>query len=223
MAGGRGMRLHPLTEKLPKPMLQVGTKPMLQGVIEGLVGQGFPDIILAVHYKAKLIEGYFGDGSQFNANIKYIHEKKPLGTAGALRLLPTLKGSVIVANADIITDVDYNDLMRFHNDSGTLATICLALHQYQVPFGVAQVDGEMVYRIDEKPIENFQVNAGIYVIHPTLVDMVPPSGAFDMPELLTRAMEKKTVDGGPTVSGYVLSGRWADVGTFEAYNQANNG
>ena len=222
MAGGRGQRLHPLTEHTPKPMLQVGQKPMLETIIEGLVGQGFDDIILAVHYKADLISDHFGDGARFNAAIGYIYEKEPLGTAGALRLLPTdLEGSVIVVNADIITDLDYNDLMKFHNESGTLATICLALHQYQVPFGVAKVAGDKVYHIDEKPISNFQVNAGIYVIHPFLIDLIPREKRYDMPDLLEDALNKKAVDGAPTVSGYVLSGCWADVGTFEAYREAN--
>lgn len=209
MAGGRGLRLHPLTQKTPKPMLRVGSRPILETIIDKCVAQEFRRFILCVSYKAELIESYFGDGSSRGLDISYIREGEPLGTAGALRFLKTTN-PFIVHNADIVADVDYADLMEAHEKSGFEATAALALHQHQVPFGVAVMDGERIARIDEKPIECFSVAAGIYVLPPHAPRLIP-EGPMDMPSLLEKM----------SVGSYPIEGFWADVGHFESLAAAH--
>lgn len=210
MAGGRGTRLHPLTETRPKPLLEVGRKPILQTILEGFTRQGFTDIHLAVNYKAELIQAYFDDGSAFNCRISYIHETEPLGTGGALRHL-SFDEPVIVSNADVLTVVDYAHLAASHASSGCLATVCTALYQHQIHYGVVDsVDGRLV-RLREKPIENFQVNAGIYVISPAAL-LAAPAGRFDITELLSAQ---------PSVNVYPLADYWIDIGRFEDLTRAH--
>lgn len=203
MAGGRGERLRPLTDHEPKPMLRLGTKPILECVLDRFIAQGFRDFILSVHYRAALIEGYFGDGSKWGVAIRYVHETEPLGTAGALGLLPPLDGPFIVANADVIADIDYADLLAFHDGSGAEATMCAALYQHQVPYGVLEVRGQFLAGVREKPIQSWAVNAGVYVLDPGLLPGI--KGRCDMPDLLRPL----------GVAVYQLDGFWSDVGRFE--------
>lgn len=210
MAGGRGERLHALTQHTPKPLLPVGDKPMVESIIEGFRDQGFRRIWLCVHYKAELIERYFGDGARLGVKIRYTHEAEPLGTGGALRLLPRFEVPVIVSNADILTRVPYGQLMEFHARSNAQATVCLALHQHQVEFGVAEVEGERLVGIREKPIVNYHVNGGIYVLEPSAVEQAP-EGAFDMPDLIGR-LER--------VAAYPIHDYWRDVGRFNDLEKA---
>lgn len=209
MAGGRGMRLHPLTQKLPKPMLRVGSKPIIESIIDKFAAQGFKRITLCVGYLAELIEGHFGDGSSRGLDITYIHEGEPLGTAGALKFFkPTIP--FIVHNADVIADVDFNDLMSAHKDRGYDATACLALYQHQIPFGVAVVQDDRIIEIREKPIENVSVVAGIYVLPPHAQQLIS-DGPMNMPDLL----------GLMSVGSYSIEGSWFDVGHFESLAVAN--
>tara|TARA_Y100000310_G_scaffold54016_1_gene49536 strand:- start:599 stop:1252 length:654 start_codon:yes stop_codon:yes gene_type:complete len=210
MAGGRGMRLHPLTDHTPKPMLPVGGKPMVEEVIDGFIAQGFDTFVLTTHYKAELIENYLWDGSQKGCRINYIREDTPQGTAGALRDVRAM-GPIIVCNCDIQATIDYDDLLVHHAESGADATMCLALHQHQIPFGVVNIDDGRLKGIDEKPILNYSVSAGINVLEPWTYDDIP-EGPYDMPDLLMNA---------GSVVPYYISGHWADIGTFEAYNGAN--
>ena len=159
--------------------------------------------MLAVHYRHQLIEDYFGDGDRLGVRIKYIRETEPLGTAGALREVRTDQ-SFIVSNADIIADVDYTDLLRVHAVSGKDATACLGLHQQQIPFGVAEVREDGTLTVREKPIENFNVLAGIYVLPEWAPSTV--QGPTDMPDLLARMK----------VGTYAIRGFWMDVGHFES-------
>ena len=217
MAGGRGQRLHPLTEHTPKPMLPVHGKPMVEEVIDGFIAQGFKDFVLTTHYKAELIENYLWDGSAKGCKISYIREPEPLGTVGALRNLKS-DGSVIVCNADIQATVDYNHLLTHHAGACVKATVCLALYQHQIPYGVyidrrdtaIELTGGESFSILEKPIKNYSVVAGIYVLEPSVFSDIP-EGPYDMPDLLA----------GTTVAPYHLTGHWADIGTFESYNGAN--
>ena len=209
MAGGKGLRLHPLTQKVPKPLLMVGSKPILETIIDRFISQGFRRFVLCLGYKAELIEKYFGDGAG-KCVITYIHEHEPLGTAGALRFFKPMNQPFIVQNADIIADVDYNNLIAVHRTQGYDATVALALYQHQVPFGVAISEGKQVLRIDEKPIESFQINAGIYVLPPN-APMLLAEGPSDMPELLNEL----------SVGTYPISGFWCDVGHFESLAVAN--
>ena len=209
MCGGRGQRLHPLTEKTPKPLLRVGTHPILETIITEFAQQGFRKIWLAVNYHADLIEGYFGKGRN-GVNIKYLHETEPLGTGGALALLPKFNVPFIVSNADVLTKISYGHLMEAHAQSGALATVCTALHQQQIPYGIVS-NGDAGFSIREKPIENFQVNAGIYVVEPSALDQMP-KGRFDMPEFLM-GLDKVNI--------FPIEDYWYDIGGFEEYARAN--
>ena len=215
MAGGRGLRLHPLTEHTPKPMLRVGSKPLLESLIGQFRAQGFREFVLCVNYKADLIEGYFGSGGG-DFNITYVHETEPLGTAGALRLMMPPAGPFIVANADVLTRVDYAELVMFHVKHSAAATVCLALHQYQVPYGVVEVDGERFVDVQEKPIQNYPVAAGVYVMSPSVLRQIP-EGRMDMPDLIL-----KVRDAGGMVMTYPINEPWLDVGTFASLEQARS-
>lgn len=214
MAGGRGLRLHPLTEKIPKPMLHVGDKPIIQQIMEGFLDQGFNRFVFCVGYKAEVIRGYFGNGKQFGAEISYIQDPagEPMGTAGALRFIGlSATSQTIVQNADILTHVDYSDLLKFHSGRNADATMCAANHMYQVPYGVLNIAGDyMIAPSDEKPIKSWPVNAGIYVLSERALAAIP-EGASDMPDLLDRL---------PTVAVYQISNHWTDVGTFESLDRA---
>ena len=217
MAGGRGLRLHPLTIHSPKSMLEVGKKPMLETLIHGFADQGFDKFTLCVHYKAELIEGYFRDGSSMGVNIEYVREPYPMGTAGALGLMPRPERPFIVINADVLTRLDYVGLLAFHESCGTLATVCLALHQYQIPYGVPKLEGDRIVEIAEKPILNTAVSAGIYVLSPEALDEIP-EGPSDMPDLLQSLMKKS--NGTTAVTSYCLTEYWMDVGTFSDLTKA---
>ena len=210
MAGGLGLRLHPLTLKTPKPLLRVGSKPILETIIDKFIAQGFRRFTLCVNYKAELIERYFGDGHEKNCVITYIHESEYLGTAGALKFFHPMNQPFIVQNADIIADIDYNDMMRAHKEHGHDATIALGLFQFQIPYGVVKTEGSIVVRVEEKPIESHLVNAGIYVLPPKAAQMIP-NGHYDMPDLLNNM----------TAGVYPIEGTWLDIGHWESLAVAN--
>ena len=205
MAGGRGTRLHGLTQNTPKPMLRVGTKPMIQSLMEQFAAQNFRDFTLCVCYMADVITGYFEDGAKFGWRVDYVREADPLGTAGALRLLNPRSDPFIVMNADVRADIDFNDLLRFHVEQGREATVCAGLYQHQIPFGVLDIEGNLLARSHEKPIRNYPVNAGIYVL-PASACRTLPKGASDMPQLLAQY----------ETSVYEIEGQWHDVGHFDS-------
>ena len=211
MAGGRGLRLHPLTEHAPKPMLKVGGRPILEQIIDGFATQGFRQLWLCVNYKAELIVKHFGDGTSRGIKIKYVHETEPLGTAGALRLLPPFDRPFIVSNADVLTRIKYGDLMEFHARSNADLTMCLGLYQYQVPYGVAEIEDDRLTDLREKPIESWPVNAGIYVVEPRAIENAP-EGRFDMTDVIARLRN---------VATYQIEGFWVDIGAFQDLATAN--
>lgn len=211
MAGGRGERLRSLTDKRPKPMLKVGGKPILEEIIDGFAAQGFRKFWLCVNYKRELIEDYFGNGESRGLKIKYTHEAEPLGTAGPLRLLPKFDIPFIVSNSDVLARLSYGELMEFHARSNADITITLGLHQYQVPYGVAEFDNGEFVGLREKPIQNIPVNGGIYVLEPRMTAKIP-QGKFDMPDLV--GLAEKT-------AAYPIQGYWTDVGHFEDLARAN--
>jgi len=210
MAGGRGLRLHPITDKTPKPMLKVGSKPIIRTIVDGFVSQGFTDITLALNYKADLIREYFST-TECGANITYILEKDPLGTGGAVTLMPK-DDSFIVSNADVMTKISYLDLAEHHASSGCMATICVALHQQQVHFGVVASTASRLNDIQEKPIKSFQVNAGIYVFSPEAIEFAP-RGPFPITDLLM------SLPAG-SVNVYCIEDFWLDLGRFEDLGRA---
>lgn len=216
MAGGLGTRLRPLTDKIPKPLLKVGAKPILETILESFLDSGFHKFFFAVNYKSQMIEEYFGDGSRFGAEIEYLHEKKRMGTAGALYFLPQIpKSPIIVMNGDLLTKVDFGELLDYHMEQGAAATMAVREYNYQVPYGVIDFDGEKITGIREKPSYSVFVNAGIYVLSPEAVVRVDREEFFDMPQLfdeLVAAGEKTTV--------YPVREYWLDIGRLDDFQRA---
>lgn len=219
MAGGFGKRLAPLTNKTPKPLLKVGDKPILENVINQFIDAGFYDFYISTHYRAEMVQEYFGDGSNLNVSIKYIYEDAPLGTAGSLGLLPDNipKLPILMMNGDLLTNVDLKELLRFHLEEGEDATMCVREYDFQVPYGVVETNGKHVISIEEKPIHRFFVNAGIYVLNPSILDMVDGKSYIDMPQLL----EQKIRESGK-VSMFPVHEYWLDIGQIDEFDQAQS-
>jgi dTDP-glucose pyrophosphorylase len=220
MAGGRGQRLRPLTDDTPKPMLRIAGRPILQIIVENLVQQGFTDFYISVNYKRDIVRKHFGDGTAWGARIRYVEEEEsqPLGTAGALSLIPELpKHPMIVMNGDILTKVAFGSLLDFHHEHGSVATMCVRDYFVQVPFGVIELDEHRLSEIVVKPVHRFLVNAGIYVLEPSAVAMVPAGAAFDMPSLFERLAKERR-----QASVFPITEYWLDIGRMDDFNKAND-
>jgi dTDP-glucose pyrophosphorylase len=218
MAGGKGSRLRPYTEDCPKPMLEVNGKPMLQHIIERARNQGFYNFFLAVNYLAHKIEDFFEDGRQFNVQINYLRETTTLGTAGALSLLPqALSEHIVVTNGDIITDVNYSDVLAFHKRQSADATMVVRLHEWKHPFGVVRVDGSKIIAFEEKPVMQSYINAGVYALSKKTVSLLELEEFCDMPELFQRARST-----GLSTLAYPMHETWIDVGRHDDLLIANS-
>ena len=218
MAGGTGTRLRPLTENSPKPLLTVGDKPLLESIIEKFLQQGFSRFFISVNYLADSIKDHFGDGAKWGAKIQYLEEDKPLGTAGALALLPDKPATpVIVMNGDLVTRVNFQNVLDFHVAQNSCATMCVREYDFQVPFGVVGTKDAMIERIDEKPVHTFFVNAGIYVIEPDVLDFVPKNQAFNMTELFDHLMKQSR-----PVAAFPVHEYWMDIGRLDDFQRAND-
>ena len=216
MAGGLGTRLRPLTDKVPKPLLKVGSKPILETIIENFIDSGFYRFYLSVNYKSEMIEKYFGDGSNFGVEINYIHEKKRMGTAGALYFLPEmLKEPAIVMNGDLLTKVDFGDFLDFHREARAIATMGVREYSYQVPYGVIDYNGNGIVKICEKPSHQYLVNAGMYVLSPEAVAYVQEEKFLDMPDLFNKLIENKE-----KTTVYPVREYWMDIGRIDEFEQA---
>ena len=212
MAGGLGSRLKPLTDTVPKPLLPIGGRPLLEIIIENFVRQGFERFFLAVNYKAEMIQNHFGDGSRFGVSIEYLSESERLGTAGALRLLPQRSSvPVIIINGDILTTLDARLLLMFHRERHAPATLCVCEHSWRVPYGVVVADQQGSFQgIEEKPTRRELISAGINVLSPDALDLVTKSGPMDMPELMHAVSVKL---GPPAI--YPLREYWLDIGRLD--------
>ncbi|MFD2705614.1 nucleotidyltransferase family protein [Salibacterium lacus] len=218
MAGGLGTRLRPLTETMPKPLLKIGEKPILEIIIESFKMYGFTDIYLCVNYKRELIKDYFQDGRSFGVSITYIDESINLGTAGPLSLLEDeIKEPFFVMNADLLTTINFEQLLRFHEDNQSYGTMCVREYEFQVPYGVIRTNGDQLTSIEEKPLHKEFVNAGIYVLDPELLQLIPYNQFYDMPELFRKMMEQNY-----SLSAFPLREYWLDIGRYDDYQQANN-
>lgn len=216
MAGGLGTRLRPLTENCPKPMLPIGDKPILESILENFVEQGFRRFFISVNYRAEMIRNHFGDGSRWGASIEYLHEDKPLGTAGALSLLPEVPDKpFFVMNGDLLTRANFDGMLRFHQEHEATATMAVREYDFQVPYGVVCLDEERIVAIEEKPVKRFFVSAGIYILDPTALDYIPAGNVLDMPVLFEKLMHA----GRPT-SAYPLREYWLDIGRLEEFERA---
>lgn len=216
MAGGKGTRLRPHTEHCPKPMLPVGDKPMLEHIIDRAMSQGFNHFMLAIHYLGHMVEDYFGDGSRMNARIEYIREQAPLGTAGALGLLDRRPDApFVVTNGDVLTDINYADLLDFHIRQQAAATMAVRIHEWQHPFGVVQTKGLDIIGFEEKPVARTHINAGVYVLSPAALNELSANEHCDMPMLIERLQVRSL----RTVA-YPMHEPWLDVGRPSDYEMA---
>jgi dTDP-glucose pyrophosphorylase len=208
MAGGQGTRLRPHTENCPKPMLPLGDRPMLEHIIERAKLDGFKHFVIAIHYLGHMIEEYFGDGSRFQVQIDYLREDSPLGTAGAISLIaPRPNVPFIVTNGDVITDINYGELLDFHIRQEATATMAVRIHEWQHPFGVIKIQGLDIIGIEEKPISRSYINAGVYAFDSDALDVLNEDDYCDMPTLFERLKVKKN----RTVV-YPMHEPWLDVG-----------
>lgn len=216
MVGGLGSRLQPLTNTCPKPLLQIGSKPILETIIENFVEYGFKDFYFAVNYKANMIREYFGDGSQYGVQIQYLNEEKRMGTAGALSLLPQKpKDPILVMNGDLLTKVNFQHLLDFHIDHQSKVTMCVREYSYQIPYGVIGLQQGRIKQIQEKPICTSFVNAGIYVINPEVLEMIPENTFYDMPELFKEVIEQNY-----QASAFPIREYWMDIGQMDDFQKA---
>jgi NDP-sugar pyrophosphorylase family protein len=219
MAGGKGTRLHPQTENCPKPLLPVGGKPVLEHIIDRAKIEGFSHFILAVHHLGHMIEAYFGNGDAFGVKIEYIREESPLGTAGALSLLDPLPNSAfVVTNGDVLTDIHYGELLDFHIQHNATATMAVRVHEWQNPFGVVQTQGIEITGYEEKPLSRTYINAGVYVLQPSVVGILTKSVPCDMPSLfgLIQENEMRTI-------AYPIHEPWVDIGRPNDFLRADSG
>lgn len=214
MAGGFGTRLQPLTEDVPKPMLPVGDRPLLERIVEQLREAGIPRVVLTIHYKRNQICEHFGDGSDFGVEIEYVEEDEPRGTAGSLAELDP-ETPLLVMNGDILTDVDVRSLFAFHRDQEAAATVAVKEHEVEVPYGVVETEGATVTGLREKPVLRRFVNAGIYLLEPSVLERVPDNGAVDMTDLV----EDLLAEDGRVVS-FPIREYWRDIGEPEDYRNA---
>ncbi|MBW2333503.1 MAG: nucleotidyltransferase family protein [Deltaproteobacteria bacterium] len=217
MAGGLGKRLRPLTEECPKPLLKVGDKPLLETIITNFSESGFGKFYLSINYMSEMIEEYFGNGSQWGVEIEYLRESKQMGTAGALSLI-TKKPRLpfLVMNGDVLSRVNLEQLIEFHERQQAVATMCVRKHDFKVPYGVITVDEHRILSIEEKPIYSVFINAGIYVFSPEILNLIPSDSSFDMPELFEILLAQRRLTVAFPVREY-----WKDIGHIDEYISAN--
>ena len=215
LAGGKGTRLHPITEQVPKPMVTVAGRPILERLILHLVSCGLSRFTISINYLGHLIEEHFGDGSRLGCEIDYLREAAPLGTGGPLSLLPPPALPIVVLNGDLITQCDVGDLLDFHERGGYVATLGVRPYTVEVPFGVAEVEGGRLLSLREKPTERSLINAGIYVLSPPAVAAVPPGQEYP----ITALFESLLAEGRP-VGAHVLEAEWLDVGRHDELRRA---
>lgn len=218
MAGGMGTRLRPITEHVPKPMLKVAGRPILERLVLHLVGFGVRRVFLAINYLGHVIEEHFGDGARFGCRIEYLREAEALGTGGALSLLPERpREPILVLNGDLVTQVDVDSLLRFHVSRDDVATMTVRRYVHQVPFGCAEVEDGRISRLEEKPLLERCVNAGIYVLSPQAVGRVP-GRSFAITDLFEDCLAR-----GESVGAFEIHDDWIDVGSRERLREAREG
>ncbi len=216
MAGGLGKRLRPLTETVPKPMLPVGGRPLLETLVQSFVDQGFYRFEFSVNYRAEAIEAHFGDGYRFGAEIGYLRETDALGTAGSLSLMSNRpEAPFFVMNGDILTSINFRHMLDFHRESRATATVAVFEKGIDIPYGVVELEGDRLVAIREKPTHNFFISAGIYILEPGVLDRIEAGKTLDMPDLFSRMIE-----GGETISAFPIREYWRDIGQHQDLDRA---
>jgi len=217
MVGGVGSRLKPLTDNTPKPMLHVGGKPILRTIIKGFADNNFTNITMCLGYKSDVIQDYFQDGSDFGVNIDYIVEEQRMGTAGALTLLKkNLDKPFFVMNGDLLTNINFETMLDFHKSNKSKATMCVREYDIEVPYGVVNIDSKKIISIEEKPIHSFFVNAGIYLLEPDCIGLIPKNKFYDMPSLF-----EELIKNNKKIISFPLKEYWLDIGKTSDYERAN--
>ena len=215
MAGGVGSRLRPLTEEVPKSMLPVGDRPLMELIIEQLRQAGIRQVHLTTHYKRDLISQHFGDGRDFGVEIRYLEEEQPLGTAGALSRLDGTAEPLLVINGDILTQVNFRAMLDFHREHGAEMTVAVRQYEFTVPYGVVETDGVVVTGISEKPVTQHLISAGIYLLEPEVCRHIPAAQPYDMPDLIAHLLQQ-----GRKVVSFPVREYWLDIGEHADYQQA---
>ena len=217
MAGGLGLRLRPLTEHIPKPMLLLDDKPILEHIIANFIKEGFKYFYISVNYKSDIIKNYFKNGSEWGIKISYLEEKSQLGTAGSLSLLKSsLNEPIIVVNGDVVTNLSISNVIKFHNKENSVATMVTKSLKFQLPFGVPVIKGNEILSINEKPMKNIKVNAGIYVLSPITLELLPKD-KIDMTDFFKMLVKSKK-----KVLAFQMNDNWIDVGEKQEYVKAKN-
>lgn len=218
MAGGQGTRLRPLTEDLPKPLIKVGGRPILETILSNFIAAGFAKFFFSVNYKAEMIQEYFGDGSKWGIDISYLEEKTKLGTAGALSLLPSRPvNPIIVMNGDLLTTINFQQLIKYHQEHKAVATACVLEHTTTIPYGVVEISDNAVTGIREKPTLKQFINAGVYLLQPEAFDYIETGKPLDMPSLLNILVGKNK-----TTVAFPLREYWIDIGRLDDLKRASD-
>ena len=217
MAGGLGLRLRPLTENIPKPMLLLDDKPILEHIISNFIKEGFKYFYISVNYKSDVIKNYFKNGNKWGIKISYLEEKSQLGTAGALSLLKSrLSEPIIVVNGDVVTNLSISNVIKFHTKENSVATMVTKSLKFQLPFGIPEIKGNDILSINEKPMRNIKVNAGIYVLSPSTLELLPKN-KIDMTDFF-----KMLVKSRKKVLAFQMNEKWVDIGEKQEYAKVKN-
>mgnify|MGYP001158369280 FL=1 len=216
MAGGKGKRLEPLTKETPKPLLPLKKKPIIHEIIDRLHQHNLTDIFISIYYKGSVIKDYFENTLRNKLKVKFIEEESPLGTAGSLSLLEKniLKSPIIVINGDVLTDINYSELINFHHKSSKSLTVCASFYDIQIPFGTIEMENDKMINISEKPLKKYLINAGIYVINPEIIKDLVHGERVDMTDIITASIDKESVGIFP------MHEQWIDIGSHESYEKA---
>lgn len=216
MAGGFGKRLRPLTDNIPKPMLPIAGRPVMERLIEQLQQAGIRRVNVSTHYKPEKIIEHFGNGAAFGVEISYLNEEQPLGTGGALSLMPVPDTPVLVVNGDVVSGIDFGRMLEYHQDNQAEMTVAVTAHTIKVPYGVIdQGEGGRITGLREKPEFTLFVNAGIYLLEPTTYQFVPRGCHFNMTDLIERLISQQR-----TVVSFPIREYWLDIGQHADYEQA---
>jgi len=217
MAGGFGTRLKPLTDTCPKPLLKLGDKPILETILDSFISSGFHQFYISTHYMPEAIQQHFGDGSKWGVKINYVHEQEPLGTGGSLGLLPDdlPELPIIMMNGDVLTKIDFEQLLNYHNQYQPICTMCVREDEYQVPYGVVEADGSRITSLIEKPTHKYFINAGVYVVSKNMVDAVAKNHRVDMTDLIENYIHDQQY-----IAMFPVHEYWLDIGKMVDFYQA---
>ena len=218
LAGGQGTRLRPLTFSIPKPLLPIAEKPILEIILRNFRTFGITEVIISVGYQGELIKAFCADGAKFGISVKYVDEEKPLGTAGPLSLMRDCFSEgekFVLMNGDIFTQLNFSRMIDYHNKGNYCMTLGYRTYEHKLPFGVLELEGPKLCGIVEKPSTEFNVSTGIYILDASVIDFVPDNTFFTMPELANKLLEKKR-----QIGAYRIEEYWLGIENVDHFNEA---